>query len=234
MEPLLNDGYCPECQLINEDVQLLLNRDDFWECPKSHLQLSVNGIDAVILRFRAIGQFRSELTYGTQKINGAILTRAKMDSIFSDSTIFNSETELKEYLLNEVEPQLDLSLENLADSYAKFKYGNPFTNENSPLPYKRLSKYFKIDFDNSNIIKKLEKRDSEEDVPYLRSYIHLHRLLLSLFEKYYNCDASWLPEMGMSQIEVDLCKKYFPVSEPDQTNINQKTVKKKLMAFMMI
>ena len=233
METLLNDGYCPECQLNDEDVQLLLNKDDFWECPKSHLQLAVNGIDAVILRFRAIGQFRSEPAYGTYEINGAVLTRAKEDSIFSDHTIFNSEAELKEYLINEVEPPLDLSLENLADSYVKFKYGNPFTKENNPLPYKRLSKFFKIDFENRNILKKLEKRDSEEDVPYLRSYTHLYRLLLSLFEKYYNADASWLPEMGMSQIEVDLCIKYFSVSEAEQTNDDQDVVKKTLMAFMV-
>ena len=231
METLLNDGYCPECQLNDEDVTLLLNRDDFWECPKSHLQLAVNGVDAVILKFRAIGQFRSEPTYGTKEINGAILTRSKGNSIFTDQTIFNSHDELREYLLNEVEPPLEFSLENLAVTYVKYKYGNPFTAENNPLPYKRQSKYFKIDFENSNIIKKLEKRDLEEAIPYLKSYTHLHRLLLSLFERYYNGDASWLPEMGMSQIEVDLCKKYFDGSSIEE--IPKDIIKKKLLAFIV-
>ncbi|KAA9332677.1 hypothetical protein [Adhaeribacter soli] len=231
METLLNDGYCPECQLNNEDVTLLLNRDDFWECPKSHLQLAVNGVDAVILKFRAIGQFRSEPTYGTKEINGAILTRSKGNSIFTDQTIFNSHDELREYLLNEVEPPLEFSLQNLAETYAKYKYGNPFTNENNPLTYKRQSKYFKIDFENSNIIKKLEKRDSEEERTYPYYYTHLYRLLLSLFEKYYNGDASWLPEMGMSQIEVDLCKKYFDGSAIEE--MARDIVKKKLFVFIV-
>src|SRR5690606_5497490 len=93
-----------------------------------------------------------------------------------------------------------------------------FTNENNPLPYKRQSKYFKMDFEDRRILQRLEKRDIEESVPDLRSYQHLHRLLLSLFQKYYNNDPTWLPEMGMSLIELDICKKYFDGSEPNESS----------------
>jgi hypothetical protein len=232
MATMLNDGYCPECQLNGEDVRLQLNSDDFWECPKSHLQLAVYGINAVILQFRGIGKFKEGPIYGTHLISGAILKRAKGQSIFPVRNGFDSVYELKDYLLD-VEPRLELSLQNLVDSFAKYKYGNPFTYENSPLPYKRQSKYFKIDFENQSILKKLEKRDKQEGVSFPWHYTHLYRLLMSLFEKYYDGDASWLPEMGMSQIEVELCKKHLHRLTPEVHGSESKTVKQRILALIV-
>lgn len=233
MQTFLNDGYCPECQLNDEDIALQLNRDDFWECPKSHLQLAVYGINAVVLKFRGVAQFRNEITKGPDHIDGAILTGAKNDTILSNDVLFNSETEFRDYLENEVEAKLEFTLQNLVDTYTNYKFGNPFTFENSSLPYKRQSKHFKIDFENKNILKKLEVRDAEELVPYNRSYLHLYRLLSSLFEKYYEANMDWLPEMGMSQIEFEFCKKHLPNAEMQEFNSKPSLVKRRLQAFIV-
>lgn len=123
MSTIFNDGYCPECQLSSEEVKLMLNRDDFWECPKSNLQLAVYGIDAVTLKFRGTGKFKDVPVYGTDEICGAALSRAEGDSILPSNLFFNSQEELRNYLQTEVEPNLELSLQNLAVTYIDYKYG---------------------------------------------------------------------------------------------------------------
>ncbi|MEJ8803422.1 GIY-YIG nuclease family protein [Pontibacter sp. H249] len=230
METLYNDGYCPECQLNNEEVVLMLNKDDFWECPKSSLQLAVYGIDAVTLKFRGIGKFKDAPVYGTDEICGAALSRAEGDSILPTNSFFDSLDELRSYIQKEVEPNLELSLQNLAVSYIDYKYNGG----SSHLSYKRQSKHFKIDFDNNNILKKLEKRDEVESVPFPSSYTHLYSLLMRLFQNYKEGNISWLPEQGMSLNQLHLCKKHLHSMPEPITHIKDKEViRKRLSEFIV-
>ncbi|WP_084523966.1 GIY-YIG nuclease family protein [Adhaeribacter aquaticus] len=229
MSIVLNDGYCPECQLNNEDVRLMLNKDDFWECPKSNLQLAGYGVDAAILKFRGTGKFKDTPIYGTDEICGAVLSRTEGDSILPSESFFNSLDDFKNYLLNEVEPNLKLSLENLAITYINFKYGG-----GSYLPFKRQSKNFKIDFENQSILRKLEKRDAEEGMLFQQSYTHLYSLLVKLFQHYYNGNIDWLPEMGMSQNQVALCNKHLHnAPEPITHIIDKDIIKPRLLNFIV-
>ena len=228
METLYNDGYCPECQLNNEDVKLMLNRDDFWECPKSNLQLAVYGIDAVTLKFRGTGKFKETSVYGTDEISGAALSRAEGDSIMPTNSFFHSHEELRNYLQTEVEPNLELSLLNLALTYIDYKYGNA-----SRLPYKRQSRHFKIEFENQSILKKLEKRDANEGMPFPRSYTHLYSLLPLLFQHYHDGNIEMLPEMGMSLNQLELCNKHLHSMPEPVTNIKDKDIlRQRLLDFI--
>lgn len=59
-------GYCPECQLQGKDVSMVLNEDDFYECPQCRLQVVVSPAVATILRWRGKGQFRREEQLATE------------------------------------------------------------------------------------------------------------------------------------------------------------------------
>ncbi|MBA9078199.1 GIY-YIG nuclease family protein [Rufibacter quisquiliarum] len=234
MELIYNDGYCPECLLHDKEVELLLNKDDFWECPKSNLQLAVLGSDAVTLKFRGTGKFKEESVFGTQNINGAALAHARGANYYTDIAIFSSLDEFRNYLTNEVEPPLGLTLENLAYAYSSFKNGNPLARESSEMSYKRQSRHFKIDFENPSIIKKLEKRDLDEGMSDYNSYTQLYRLLLSLFEKYHKADISWLPEMGMSLNQAALCNKHLHSLPEPVTYINDpEFLRSRLLTFIV-
>ncbi|WP_155800960.1 hypothetical protein [Pontibacter sp. BAB1700] len=210
-------------------MKLMLNKDDFWECPKSNLQLAIYGVDAVTLKFRGTGKFKETPVYGTDEICGAILSRAEENSIMPSNLFFNSHEELRRYLQFEVEPNLELSLQNLAMTYITYKYGG-----GSLLPYKRQSRNFKIDFENKNILKKLEKRDVEEGLPFQHSYTHLYNLLTLLFQRQCDGNISWLPEMGMSQNQLEICNKFLHHMPDPVTHITDKNVlKQRLLIFIV-
>ncbi|WP_082893377.1 GIY-YIG nuclease family protein [Rufibacter ruber] len=234
MELILNDGYCPECLLQDEEVELLLNKDDFWECPKSNLQLAVFGTDAVTLKFRGTGKFKEETEFGTQNISGAALAHAKGANYYSDIVLFSSLDEFGAYLTNDIEPTLGLTLGNLAITYSSFKYGNPLAKERAEMSYKRQSRHFKIDFENLGITKKLEKRDLEEGMSDYNSYTLLYRLLITLFERYHKVDISWLPEMGMSLNQAGLCNKHLHSLPEPVTFINDpEFLRGRLLTFIV-
>lgn len=51
-------GYCIECWLNNQWVDLMLNSDDFFECSKCRLQLKRYADGFVIMRFRGQGRIK--------------------------------------------------------------------------------------------------------------------------------------------------------------------------------
>jgi hypothetical protein len=104
---MYNDGYCPECELSGKKVKLVLNEDDFWECPVSNLVLSSKSLLYIaILPERGKGRYRTQLTEAPTQVRGQILTKSKtQDFRYADEeNYFKNEDELKIYLNQLVEP----------------------------------------------------------------------------------------------------------------------------------
>lgn len=76
MEMFRFEGFCPECMLKGEKIAMKLNRMDFYECEKSHLQMTVFPPYAAILRWRGEGNFRENQEKATEQSINAIITRA--------------------------------------------------------------------------------------------------------------------------------------------------------------
>ena len=98
----MTNGYCPECSLNSEKVEMKVNQDDFWECPKSHLQVSTkNVLFATVLPWRGKGEFRT--TNSSPFPDGWLITKPKEGGIDADENIMMTKIQFEEYLENEVE-----------------------------------------------------------------------------------------------------------------------------------
>ena len=65
------NGYCPESWLQGKKVRMRLNRNDFYESEETRLQIAVfPGVQAIILKFRGEGDFRSAVQYADEIENG--------------------------------------------------------------------------------------------------------------------------------------------------------------------
>ncbi|MGH2566084.1 MAG: hypothetical protein ACRDE5_16315 [Ginsengibacter sp.] len=96
------DGFCPECKLKGELVEMRLNENDFWESVKTHLQITIFPPYAAILKWRGNGKFKKLKTIASKKIKGLILAKTQSVTgceIFPDTknVIMNSK-HLKTYL----------------------------------------------------------------------------------------------------------------------------------------
>jgi len=222
------NGYCPECALKDIESKMILSRKDVWECKNDNLQILSNNVTATILRFRGHNAFRSEINYATDFVDGnAILIEAEDFKIQPTNNLFNSDEELQNYLSEKVEPFLEFSLENLIKTYVERLFE---PNEFTELSHRRQADYFQIYLKNERAItSKLEKRDINEGKDRYHSYKYLYSLLVSVFEKYYNSDSSWLPEMGMTMEQTNLCNKHL--SRIDRED--KKIVREKLMELMI-
>jgi hypothetical protein len=95
------NGYCPESWLKGKTVRMRLNQYDFFESEETGLQICViPNVQAVILKFRGKGKFRSTATYGDQFENGEFLSPQNIDKPpFNNSgEIFNSSEEIEKYI----------------------------------------------------------------------------------------------------------------------------------------
>lgn len=97
-----SDGYCPQCLLDSKRTDMILNTDDFWECPTCQLQARSGGGAFVILRIRGKGSLKD--TKASQCVSGWFLRKAKNDDLRSpDSFPVKSEAELREFLAKVVQ-----------------------------------------------------------------------------------------------------------------------------------
>jgi hypothetical protein len=102
------NGYCPECEFKGAKVKMRLNRDDFFECEESRLQivLTYPGLLATVLKFRGEGAFRIHPDYAHEIPRHEMLCpQTKEDFPFTGNELFNKDELLKEYLEQEVEKQ---------------------------------------------------------------------------------------------------------------------------------
>jgi len=97
------DGYCPESLLKGRQVEMKLNRDDFWESLETGLQMTVFPPYAAILRWRGKGKFReSSNEIASDELIGLVLTEAMTETgkeIFPDQEkIICNNVDLERYL----------------------------------------------------------------------------------------------------------------------------------------
>jgi hypothetical protein len=96
-----SDGYCPQCLLDRKQEAMILNDHDFWECPACHLQARSASGHFVLLRTRGEGRLKS--TKATEHIVGCFICRAELEDQFKTGSWFNNESELRNFLTNEVQ-----------------------------------------------------------------------------------------------------------------------------------
>lgn len=95
-----SDGYCPQCLLDNERREMLLNGDDFWECPTCHLQARNGGGMFVLLRTRGKGRLKS--SKATDFVGGWVLCRAELEDQYKTGEDFKDESALRAFLTKNV------------------------------------------------------------------------------------------------------------------------------------
>lgn len=96
MKHIKNSGFCPQCNLIGEEFNLILNRADYWECPNCRLQLqTVSDEHLGILMERGNKEFKP-MVYEPDRHGIKILIRKPLFK--EDDCIIKNTDELKEYL----------------------------------------------------------------------------------------------------------------------------------------
>jgi hypothetical protein len=94
------NGYCPESWLKGKKVRMRINEWDFYESEETRLQICLWGVQAIILKFRGEGEFRSTLTYGDEIERSEMLSPQNTDQQpFNNPTvIFNDGEEIAAYI----------------------------------------------------------------------------------------------------------------------------------------
>jgi hypothetical protein len=94
------DGYCPQCELKGEKVPMVANSDDFWECPKCHLQAHSGCIGMfAILQQRGQGKLKGAEATSSRLVIGSVITEGTFDGVPKASPRgFNSKEDLQKYL----------------------------------------------------------------------------------------------------------------------------------------
>ena len=219
MKSIIFSGQCPQCQMVNNNVEMRQNNIPFWECPKCELQIIIEKSNAVILRHRGEGNFK----YNLLKFNlDCVLEETNSNGYSNGIEILDFE-HLENYLEKKVQKSKEFSFTKLIDNYVNYKFENQ-SKEN----YIIQSEHYKIDFEDNSIEEKLIERDRNRNQNKLYAHSRLFRFLQNILEKYYKIDNSWLPEMGMSKIEYYLCTKHFPSYEREKINSNPLFVKQSL------
>lgn len=98
------NGQCPECLLKGNREGMMLNYQDFWECPTCHLQAhSASGGMLAILRERGKGDLNASHTLASEHVGGWVLAKdAGLANLKADSSGFKDEIDLKAFLEKEV------------------------------------------------------------------------------------------------------------------------------------
>jgi len=223
MKTISFTGKCPQCSLYDEEYYMKEN-EKFWECPNCNLQILIENNTASIFRHRGKGNFKLSL----KKYNGEVpYQEVGFDSYPNGKQILN-EKHLIEYLLNTVDQKPKYSIDKLIDTYENYKFKNGSIEE-----YQDQSHYFKIDFDNEEIEEILDLRDKSQKLSFQYTTRRMYRFLKdNIFPKYHNADSTWLPEMGMSQLQYYLCKKHLPTNERDLIDSDPSFVRQSLKNFI--
>lgn len=95
------DGYCPESFFKGKKVRMRLNKYDFYESEETRLQICVlRGVQAIILKSRGEGKFRTTPTYGDEIENGEMLSpqNVKRPPFNSPTEMFSDSNEIENYI----------------------------------------------------------------------------------------------------------------------------------------
>ena len=96
MEHIINNGFCPQCNLIGEEFNLILNREDYWECPNCRLQLQTVSDEHLGIVMERGNRELKPLVYEPARHGVKILLRK---SLFKgDDCVIKNKEELIEYL----------------------------------------------------------------------------------------------------------------------------------------
>lgn len=98
------NGYCPESYLKGKKVRMRLNKNDFFESEETGLQIAVlRGVQAIIMKFRGKGDFRSNPEFADEIENGEMLSPQNTDRPpFNNPTIIFGESEEIESYINSI------------------------------------------------------------------------------------------------------------------------------------
>jgi hypothetical protein len=100
-----SDGYCPQCLLDDERREMLLNSDDYWECPACHLQARGGSGMFVLLRTRGKGRLKT--TKATDYVNGWVLCRADLNDQLKNGDSFKDLSDLRNFVF-EIHHKIDV------------------------------------------------------------------------------------------------------------------------------
>ena len=95
------DGFCPESLLNGKHVRMRLNSSDLFESEETGLQISVlSGVQAIILKVRGKGKFRSIPKFADEIENGEFLSPQNMDRppFNSPTEVFTESEQIKNYI----------------------------------------------------------------------------------------------------------------------------------------
>jgi len=97
-----SDGCCPQCALKNESVEMLLNREDYWECPVCHLQAAGSKASFMVLRERGMGDFKGHRVSATEYVVGAFITKQSAEDPYQSDGWFKNEVDFRNFLENDI------------------------------------------------------------------------------------------------------------------------------------
>ena len=219
MKTISFTGKCPQCELYDEEHYMREN-DKNWECPNCNLMVLIEKDRASIFRHRGEGEFK----FNFKNFSGNIPFQEVGEDSYANGTEILNEKHLIKYLLLKVNQKEKYSVDKLIDSYVNYKF-----NDGSEDEYLNQSTHFSIDFDDDSIIDNLKKRDQKQNLENQYTTARLYDFLLTnIFPKYNQSDNSGLPEMGMSQLQMYLCKKHFPNNKIDLINSESTFIKQSL------
>ncbi|MBF0260063.1 MAG: hypothetical protein HQK62_14755 [Desulfamplus sp.] len=73
---IFNDNKsCPECNLTNVAIEMILNKNSFWECPLCHLQTTRKNAALMVFTKRGKGDFINNHRMSDKHTVGAFLAR---------------------------------------------------------------------------------------------------------------------------------------------------------------
>lgn len=224
MKTISFTGKCPQCELYDEDHDMREN-DKNWECPSCNLQILVEQNHASIFRHRGYGRFKFHFK---QFLGNLPYQEVGEDSHPTGRQILIKK-HLIEYLLLKVDQKAKYSLDKLIDTYEAYRFNGGNAND-----YFIQSHKFHIDFDNAGIVEILALRDQEQKLSNQYATARLYYFLVNnIFPKYHNSDNSYLPEAGMSQLEMYLCKKHFPDHKRVLINSNPVFIRQQLKELIV-
>jgi hypothetical protein len=99
------NGLCPECSLNGENVEMRLNKNDFFESIETGIQIYlIPGYLAVLLLERGKGNFMDSEKYATDFVTTELLVPQNKSEIpfVNNITFFKNSIELSEYILNKI------------------------------------------------------------------------------------------------------------------------------------
>lgn len=143
----------------------------------------------------------------------------------------SSDKEVIKVLTEAIEEKIlkNQTIENLILSFVDYKFNGRFEE------YKRLSRFFNIDFDKDND-NQLQKRSEKEKIETIQwSYVPLNHYLKNiLFSNIYDNRISDLDprfQMPMTKGIIHFINKHYPKSTHDKLNTNSEFRKSKIIGF---